>query len=39
MPDWLFDIVVGAVVVTVLSGLVGGCSYIVVRLARRWLWP
>ena len=39
MPDWVFEIVVGAVVVTVLSGLIDGCGYIVFRLAGRWLWP
>jgi len=40
MPDWVFDIAVGAVIVTVLSGLVGGCAYIVARLLGRWIaWP
>ena len=37
MNEWAFDVVVGAVVVTVLSGLIGGCGYIVLRLAGRWL--
>lgn len=39
MSDWAFDIVVGAVVVTVLSGLIGGTAYICFRLVGRWFWP